>query len=126
MKTLTIRPNQRKNEYNDTDRPLLHHETSRLVSPRSALINAKGDIVAVDAGWRALAEATNADWRRIGPGANYLQVCRNASASYNDAASAFTGINAVLTGSVPVFTMDYRCHTRSGWTSFRMAVTPIE
>jgi signal transduction histidine kinase len=126
MKTLTLKTPHKKNEYKNTKLPPLQAETSGLVPPRSALINSQGDIVAVDTGWKSLAESTRADWKRIGPGANYLDVCRNACAVYNDAASAFRGVKAVLAGRIPAFSMNYRCHTPSGWSSFRMTVTRID
>ena len=124
MKTLT-KTDHNKDGYSHTN-PSLREQTCGIVPPRLALINSKSDIVAVNDAWKSLAETTNADWSQIGPGANYLEVCRRASAAYNDAASAFAGINAVLRGRVPVFNMDYRCSTPSGWASFRMAVTPID
>jgi signal transduction histidine kinase len=124
MKTPTFSSDHQKNESNNTNRSLLHQETSSL-PVRSVLINSKGDIVAADNAWRSLAEATGADWRRIGEGANYLEVCRSSSAVCSDAASALTGISAVLAQTVPDFSMDYRCHTPSGWRRFRMAVTAI-
>src|SRR5215467_1380788 len=126
MKTLTLKAEHKKSEYKNSKLSPPQDETSGFVRPRSVLINSQGDIVAVDTGWKFLAESTGADWRRIGPGANYLDICRNACAVYNDAASAYRGIKAILTGKVPAFSMDYRCHTPSGWSSFRMIVTRID
>jgi signal transduction histidine kinase len=126
MKTLTLKNQHKKNEYKNTKVSPPQAETSGFVQPRSALINSQGDIVAVDTGWKSLAESTGAAWRRIGPGANYLDVCRNACVVYNDAASAFRGIKSVLAGRVPAFSMEYRCHTPSGWSSFLMTVTQID
>ncbi len=97
-----------------------------IVRDRIALIDSHGNIVAVNNNWMALAEETGAALNRVGPGVNYLEVCRQASgSSAADAREALSGILAVLKEKVQSFTMDYACHTRAGQAYFRMVVTPI-
>jgi signal transduction histidine kinase len=124
MKTLT-KNHSKKGEYRDTNPPV-KRETCDRVAPRLALINSEGDIVTVNNEWRCLAEATRTDWRRVGPGTNYLEVCRRSSALCDDAAAAFRGITAVLSGSVPAFTMDYALDTPLGRAFVRMVAAPVK
>src|SRR2546422_9583194 len=68
-----------------------------IVMDRIALIDSRGIIVAVNNNWMALAEETGAALNRVGPGVNYLEVCRQASgSSAADAREALSGIRAVL------------------------------
>jgi signal transduction histidine kinase len=92
---------------------------------RIALIDPDGYIVGVNNKWLALAEQAGATLDRVGIGANYLDVCRQASSSCPDAREAFSGIRSVLKGKLQSFTMDYSCELRSGLRYFRMGVTPI-
>jgi signal transduction histidine kinase len=95
------------------------------VTDRIALLDSEGNIVAVNDKWIALAAETSTPWGRVGPGMNYLEVCRQAGASSSEAREALSGIRAVLKGKAESFNMDYACQTSSGRTYFRMCVTPI-
>jgi signal transduction histidine kinase len=95
------------------------------VSKRMALVDAYGNIVAVDSGWTALAKETDTALERVGPGVNYLQVCRRSAASSEAAQKAVIGLEEVLRGSVPSFEMDYECMTPARLGYFRMTVTPL-
>jgi signal transduction histidine kinase len=92
---------------------------------RLALVDLSGDIVAVNSDWMALAEETDTPSHSVGPGANYLEVCRQASTVSADARTALRGINAVLKQRSSYFSMDYRCPTPNGPVYFHMIVTPI-
>ena len=92
---------------------------------RVALIDSDGTIVGVNEKWVLLAERTGARMERVGPGANYLDICRRASSSTPDAREALSGIRAVLQGKLRSFTMDYCAHAESQVRYFRMGVTPI-
>jgi signal transduction histidine kinase len=92
---------------------------------RLALIDSRGDIVAVNEDWLALAEKTGASMNRVGPGANYLEVCRRARRSSDDSILALRGINAVLEERTSSFSMDYRCSMLSGSAYFRMDATRL-
>ncbi|HYR84199.1 MAG TPA: sensor histidine kinase [Terriglobia bacterium] len=96
------------------------------VTDRIALVDSHGNIVAVNNAWMALAEKAGAASNRVGPGVNYLEVCRQASGSSTaDAREAHNGIRAVLKEKAQSFSMDYACHTPTGPAYFRMVVTPI-
>jgi signal transduction histidine kinase len=102
--------------------------TSSLGTPsRIALIDSIGNIVAVNKDWMTFAQQMGASLNRVSPGANYLDVCRQATASASSAPSqrALVGIQRVLKGELSVFAMDYSCETPSGLAHFRMDVTPI-
>ncbi len=127
MKTLTKR-NSKANDRHELTPPALYQERFNLAfsTPfRLALIDSQGDIVAVNEDWMALAETTGTSLNRVGPGANYLEVCRRARASSADSIAALRGINAVLKKRIPAFSMDYRCPTPSGPAYFHMAATHI-
>ncbi len=90
---------------------------------RVALIDAKGKIVAVDEDWISLAKETGTPLKHIGPGANYLDVCRDGSSSASR--NALHGINEILEGKSPAFVMDYSCHLPSRSVHFRMTAARI-
>jgi signal transduction histidine kinase len=127
MKTLT----KREHKLSTSDNALVsafHLETPDAVSDvpcRSALIDADGRIVAVSKDWMALAKKTAAALKSIGPGANYLEICREASDACPDADTALRGIRAVMGNRASSFTMDYLCNTPQGPCYFRMAATAI-
>jgi signal transduction histidine kinase len=90
---------------------------------RIALINEQGNIVAVNKEWVDLADETGAALKSVGPGVNYLDICRQASGSTSR--KALNGIQEVLKKGSPSFVTDYTCPTPSGVAYFRMSVTPI-
>jgi signal transduction histidine kinase len=100
-------------------------ESRSRFSRRIALIDAEGNIVAVNKDWIDLAEDTGTPLSCVGPGVNYLEVCRQANGSIAAARKARTGIQAVLKRRTSSFAMDYSCHTPFGLNHFRMSVTPI-
>jgi signal transduction histidine kinase len=126
MKTLIKAPQKRI--HNDNRFPVSYaelYDSSSCVNPRMALIDSAGTIVAVNTDWIALARETGADLNRVGPGANYLAVCRQASSSSDASRKALAGIDAVLKRKTASFAMDYACQTALGPAYFRMDVTPI-
>jgi signal transduction histidine kinase len=127
MKTLTKR-NPKANDLREVTPPAFYEERFDLASStpfRLALIDSQGDIVAVNEDWMALAEKTATPLNCVGPGANYLDVCRRARASSADSVAALRGINAVLKKRTSAFSMDYQCPTPSGPAYFHMAATRI-
>src|SRR5690242_13854341 len=73
-----------------------------------AVLDAQGTITAVNEAWRQMAEQScPADRRtRTGVGVNYLQVCQHAQGNAAEGAQdAFVGIQAVLEGTQPTFTL---------------------
>ena len=92
---------------------------------RLALIDSDGNIIAVNSEWKALAKETGAPLNSVGPGTNYLEVCRQASIVCADSRTALRGIENVLKQRASSFAMDYRCPTPSGPACFHMEVVPI-
>jgi len=95
------------------------------VSDRIALIDRWGTIVAVNDSWSDLARDTGTMTSRIGPGVNYLEICRMASPTCPDAREALAGIRSVLGGRSRSFVMDYMAELESGPAYFRMVVSPF-
>jgi signal transduction histidine kinase len=126
MKTLIKEPQKRIRPENQF--PVYEveiYDSAASVTPRVALIDSAGIIVAVNTDWLALAEATGTDLTRVGPGANYLAVCRQASGSSVSSRKALAGIHAVLKGKTASFSLDYACQMPLGPGYFRMTVTPV-
>jgi signal transduction histidine kinase len=128
MKTVakkTLKPTQPDSLLRSALRYARTDDSVLPVTHRTAMIDAQGNIVAVNKEWLALAEQTGAALDRVGPGANYLDVCRRASQSSADSRMAANGIQAVLKQRVLSFAMDYSCPTPSGLAYFQMGVTSI-
>jgi len=125
MKTL-IKERQKRIQY---DRELLPDRESSdresRVQRRIALIDSSGNIVAVNDEWMVHAKENGVPLNRIGAGTNYLEVCHQAKGVSVTSRRALVGIEAVLKGKAPSFSMDYSCQTRSGLAYFRMSVTPV-
>lgn len=100
-------------------------QSASAVPHRLALIDSQGTIVAVNKEWIDLARQTGTALNRVGPGANYFEVCRRATDSSSESHRALNGIHAVLTQRAPSFGMDYECPTPSGTATFHMAVSLI-
>src|SRR5262245_43393229 len=128
MKTL-IEASQNEPHFDDRSSLLsgsvdIRERSSRILR-RMALIDSRGNIVAVNKDWVLLAEETGTSLNRVGPGVNYLEICRKASGSSRLSRRALTGIQAVLKEETSSFDMDYACQTPFGPAYFRMDVTPI-
>jgi len=95
------------------------------IPQRVALIDSRGAILTVNQDWMDLAEKSGVPLQRVGPGGNYIDVCRAASRSSADAKKALEGIQGVLKGKTASFTMDYACGAPVELAYFRMNVTPV-
>jgi signal transduction histidine kinase len=106
-----------------------HDAGTSLVTPnvpyRLALIDSQGNIVAVNKDWMALAEESGAELTRVGPGTNYLEVCRHAGTLCADSRKALAGIQAVLKQRSSCFAMEYVGDTPCGPIACHMDVLPI-
>lgn len=119
---------------------LLHHAQNQLhieaASRQEAILNAlpvsiamlnnQGTIVSVNEEWRDFSRANAADTRGDSIGLNYLAVC-DAARGENalEASEVAAGIRSVLDGTVPMFTIEYPCHSPVQRRWFLMAVTPL-
>jgi signal transduction histidine kinase len=107
-----------------SDFPPVQSSVADLNHPhRIALIDAKGKIVAVNEAWKTFAKASGVSLKRVGPGANYLEVCRQARGAASR--KALAGVLAVLNGKASSFVMDYTCDTPAGHCRYRMAADAI-
>jgi PAS domain S-box-containing protein len=100
------------------------------VSDQIAVIDRDGTITAVNARWLSFAlensphpgePAANTD-----VGTNYFEVCRGSAANQAESGDeAREGIQAVLDGRIPTFSLEYPCHSPDQQRWFKMRVTPL-
>jgi PAS domain S-box-containing protein len=93
-----------------------------------AILDREGNITAVNHGWESFARVNgDPDLTNTCVGINYLNVCRQASADGAESAqSALEGIQAVLDGSKPLFTLEYDCHSPEEERCFLLYTTPLQ
>jgi PAS domain S-box-containing protein len=92
----------------------------------TAVVDCAGRIVALNDGWLRFARQHGGRLRAVGMGVNYLEVCQESTKSgAHEAAAAYQGIVDVLDGSLPEFTLEYRCPTRAEELWFEMVVHPL-
>lgn len=87
-----------------------------------AVIDAGGEILAVNLGWQDFADANQMQDVSLGIGANYLDICRSA-AEDPDAQAALKGIVDVIKGRRSNFYHEYPCHSpdEQRWFALRAA-----
>jgi two-component system CheB/CheR fusion protein len=91
-----------------------------------AVVDKQGTILQVNAAWRRFAQRNGDEsLETSGPGSNYLRVCAQAALEDADARRAHDGLAAVLQGSLPLFTLQYPCHTEHSRHWFLMHVAPV-
>lgn len=93
-----------------------------------AVLDREGRIIAVNDAWTGFARGQGGAQylHRTGVGANYLEVCREASGrDDHEAHLALDGIQSVLDGKIPHFLMEYPCHSPTERRWFLMSVTPL-
>ncbi|MGO9271395.1 MAG: PAS domain S-box protein [Terriglobia bacterium] len=97
--------------------------TLNALSSHIAILDEKGEIVAVNAAWQCFAAANGGSPYGCGVGSNYLQVCERASASCAEAKSAAEGIRQAIAGAWEEFSFEYSCHSPEEKRWFVMRVT---
>jgi PAS domain S-box-containing protein len=101
------------------------------VPSQIAVLDPTGTIVAVNQTWREFARANSASPGEMSSisqiGINYLDSCSMAPGgdSPESAMLARAGILSVIHGTVPVFRLEYACHSPTQQRWFVMAVTPL-
>ena len=100
------------------------------VASHIAVLDSAGVIVAVNSPWQRFAgenlTSTGEPAHNCGIGVNYLEVCRRCiGESAEGAMAAHDGIQAVLAGREPSFTLEYPCHSPNEQRWFTMMVTPL-
>jgi PAS domain S-box-containing protein len=105
----------------------LDRQTVQALSSHIAVLDRDGTIVSVNQAWADFACGNaGSDVASVKVGANYLEVCRRASAANaEDADQALAGIEAVLSGISAQFNMEYACHSPAEQRWFLMTVTPL-
>ena len=95
------------------------------LSAHIAILDPDGEILEVNRAWRQFAAANGADQAFGFIGANYLEVCDQASGG-KEAASIAAGIRAVIDGAVESFEIEYPCHgpDRQRWFHVRITAFP--
>ncbi len=92
---------------------------------QTAVIDAAGTIVGVNTGWSEFARDNGADAAKVGIGANYLDVLRDAAGGDSQAAEALAGIEAVVAGRLPSFQHNYAADAPGGQRWYRLHVVPL-
>jgi two-component system CheB/CheR fusion protein len=110
-----------------------HHDARRLQSIVDALpehvavVDTTGTITLVNAAWCRFARANgDKDLLHSGIGINYLDVCRAGNhADGVIAGEAAKGLRGVLEGTLPMFSLEYPCHSPTEERWFVMNVAPV-
>ena len=96
-----------------------------------AVLDRDGVIVMVNSAWDEFALANGGPsaltaGSPLGVGANYLEACCQPGAEQDDSARlAAEGLVGVLSGGLPVFTMEYPCPSPEHARWFQMTVSPL-
>jgi|HubBroStandDraft_1064217.scaffolds.fasta_scaffold01856_5 PAS domain S-box-containing protein len=92
---------------------------------RICVLDRDGAIALINQAWDRFARANGAELARCGVGVNYLRVCRAARGPFSECAlEAASGIESVLRGATPQFTLDYACPAPSRKAWFRLIARP--
>ncbi|QGU32754.1 chemotaxis protein CheB [Thermochromatium tepidum] len=109
------------------------HDARRLQSILDALpehiavLDHSGCILMVNAAWRRFARASgDKGLTPTGPGVNYLEACRMEMEAEGDyAEQACRGLQGVLEGRLPTFSLEYPSHSADEERWFVMNVIPV-
>ena len=97
--------------------------TLDALSSHVAILDEKGEIVAVNAAWHRFAAANGGNPVACGVGSNYLEVCRRAASESADASFAAKGIQQAIAGASDEFSIEYSCHSPEEKRWFVLRVT---
>jgi signal transduction histidine kinase len=92
------------------------------LSTHIAILDSRGTILAINKAWRDFAREKHASDRGA-VGANYFALCDRSSVNGGVFAKFGAGVNQVLRGELPEFSMEYPCPTRAGECWFHGKVT---
>ncbi len=99
------------------------------VAVEMVVVSNTGTILAVNKPWCAFAKANALQSGVVpvhsGVGGNYLSACAPHAGQSASASEAYWGIRSVLDGELPLFRMEYPCHSSDQQRWFRMDVTPL-
>ncbi|HEX8282417.1 MAG TPA: PAS domain S-box protein [Pyrinomonadaceae bacterium] len=91
------------------------YATLDALAEHVAVVDARGNLLAVNQAWRDFAAANSPAPAALCEGANYLAACAGAAGEGAEYAARFdAGLRAVLAGESGEFALEYPCHTPSG------------
>lgn len=92
-----------------------------------AMLNANGEIIMVNKAWTQFAvENGGTALQGMSVGDNYLQVLQSAEGEHSEEAPIVSeGILAVINGELPLYSMEYPCHSPVQQRWFMMQVSPL-
>jgi PAS domain S-box-containing protein len=108
----------------DWREPDFGQATLDALSESLCVLDARGRVVAVNAAWSAFARDNGADPVRLGPPANYLDVCDAAASECEFARRAAQGLRELLRGERATFALEYPCHGPERLRWFELVATP--
>jgi len=92
-----------------------------------AVLNNKGEIIAINDEWKKFVLENGSDPEKLGVGANYLNVTRNAVYMEDEyAKKALEGIEDVISGKQKLFSLEYPCNSKNEKRWFIMRVSPMK
>jgi PAS domain S-box-containing protein len=110
---------------NEVNRAILDATTAQM-----AVIDQRGDLIAVNAAWTRFAEEHSCDAHqepRTGLGSNFFNVCcQDCQPDTDQAQVAAAGVRAVLNGETESFSMESKCATPEGMLWFLMNASPLK
>lgn len=110
---------------NELNRAILDATTAQM-----AVIDQRGDLIAVNAAWTRFAEEHSCDAHqepRTGLGSNFFNVCcQDCHPGTDQAHMAAAGVRAVLSGETERFSMESKCATPEQTLWFMMNATPLK
>jgi signal transduction histidine kinase/integral membrane sensor domain MASE1 len=106
----------------------LHSAVLNSLQDHFGVVDRKGVIIEVNESWQRFVRDSGLSWmHRASLGVNYLEVCRIAARSNQDASSekALAGLEAILSGNRKRFQMEYSLPTSLGELWFEMSAEPL-
>jgi signal transduction histidine kinase len=108
------------------EREELIRRTLHSLPAHIAVLDGDGRIITVNLAWLAFAADNGAEEAHtVAVGADYLEICRRAAGDDAYARRSLEGIEAVLGGKLPRFTLDYPCDGPDQQRWFQMTVVPL-
>ncbi len=103
-----------------SDRGVVARSVFDVWDANVAVLTADGTIEVVNRAWERFTTDNGGALARTGVGTNYLEVCAQAAATEPTAAAALDGLQQVLAGALPEYTLEYPCHAPSEERWFRL------
>lgn len=126
MEQRRARLERQRNEREQQRLAALNQALLDSLPAHAALLDAQGNIVALNQAWLrdGLREGfTHPDWQ---PGTNYPAAClRLTDRHYLHAAALARGVRTVLAGTRDHYTLEYPCEVNASRRWFRLIVTPV-